>query len=150
PNTEDDPSGNQTSEKAEALCGALVARADGVPLWVKIGPELGREQVEALARAFEATGVRAVIATNTLPQRTPDGAHIAGVGGGDLHLHALDTVRAFSKATNRLDVIGCGGVLDGASYRAVREAGAKAVMYYSALIYRGPLAGAIIHREAGA
>jgi dihydroorotate dehydrogenase len=47
-----------------------------------------------------------------------------------------------------VDVIGCGGVMDGATLRAYREHGIAAVQYWSALVYRGPLAAAIIAREA--
>ncbi len=47
-----------------------------------------------------------------------------------------------------LDVIGCGGVLDGAAYNDFARVGVPAVQYWSALIYRGPLAAAVIRAEA--
>ncbi len=150
PNTEDDPSGNQTTDKARRLCRALVGAAGDVPVWVKVGPCLGDDQYAGLMTAFAEAGVRAVIATNTLPAPTPDGAHTAGIGGGRLHDHALHAVRTLSATpqATAVDVIGSGGVLDGASYQAMQQAGAAAVMYYSALIYRSPLAAAIIYQEA--
>lgn len=146
PNTEDDPMGNQTEAKARDLCAALIAELDGAPLWVKVGPCLSDAQYAALMSAFAEVGVKAVIATNTLPESTPDGTATAGVGGGRLHAHALDAVRALS-AGGAVDIIGCGGVCDAATYRAFMEAGAKAVQYYSALVYRGPLVANIIDRE---
>jgi dihydroorotate dehydrogenase len=152
PNTEDDPAGNQTETKARDLCGTLVKQLDGsAPLWVKISPGLSDVQYAGLMSAFAAVGVTAVIATNTQATPTPDGGHMAGVGGGDLHLAAVSAVRALDavrkKAGYNVGVIGCGGVLDGASYRAHCATGADALMYYSALIYRGPTAGAIIYQE---
>lgn len=161
PNTEDDPAGNQGADLARRLCGAARAHLDSVtpqagrtiPLWVKLGPELAPSQLDALVDALGSTGVRAVIATNTLAQPTPDDpALTAGVGGGRLHPAALDTARALAAAITRhgaaIDLIGCGGVLDGASYRAFIDAGAAAVQYWSALVYRGPFAAARILDEA--
>ncbi len=152
PNTEDDPAGNQTEAKARDLCGALVHQLAGdAPLWVKISPGLSDVQYAGLMAGFGAVGVAAVVATNTLPELTPDGRHRGGTGGGDLHAAAVSAVRALDAARKKggykVAVIGCGGVLDGKSYRAQCATGADALMYYSALIYRGPTAGAIIYRE---
>ena len=46
-----------------------------------------------------------------------------------------------------VDVIACGGILDGASFDAYRALGVKAGQFWSALVYRGPLAAAIIESE---
>jgi dihydroorotate dehydrogenase len=84
---------------------------------------------------------------------TPDGAHTAGIGGGRLHTAALDAVRALMDARKaegcHVDVVGCGGVMDAASYHAYQALNVRAVQYYSAVIYRSPLAAAIIQQEAG-
>ncbi len=222
PNTEDDPEGNQTAAHARALCSALLAhpglsrhephpptpspytargseemRSDPIPLWIKIGPDLGAEQYAALMAVGAEVGIGAIIATNTLARAVPqaltpnplplciqrpergvplgeglhttplaplsqvyspfgrgvggEGVPIAGVGGGSLHIHALDAVRHLAAARERLGaqvcIVGCGGVLDGESARALLAAGADALQYWSALIYRGPLAAAVIQRE---
>lgn len=154
PNTEDDPSGRQTEQASRRLCAVVIdrlsRRAPQTPLWVKVSPCLSRAQYAALMRAFEETGVRAVIATNTLPQPAPgDSSVTAGVGGGRLHQAALEAARVLLEArvSSTVDVIGCGGVLDGRSYANFRTLGIEAVQYWSALIYRGPLAGAVIERE---
>ncbi|NDJ78899.1 MAG: hypothetical protein GYB65_21825 [Chloroflexi bacterium] len=149
PNTEDDPHGHQTANQARDLCGAAVDALGDVPLWVKISPGLGAAQYQGLMAAFDAVGVRAVIATNTLGQAAPDGSgQMAGVGGGRLHTHALETARTLVevKAAHgyNVDVIGCGGVQDAATLRAFTDLGVPAVQYWSTLIYRGPLAAALI------
>lgn len=157
PNTEDDPGANQTAHKARELCGALIHTLDAVkteagraiPLWVKVGPCLSDEQYAALMRVFHETGVKAVIATNTLPRPTPDNTgQIAGVGGGALHTHAVAAAAALMREKQRhhynVDVIGCGGVIDPAGYRAYTNLGVSVVQYWSALLYRGPLAAALI------
>ena len=44
-------------------------------------------------------------------------------------------------------MIACGGILDGDSLREYEELGVKAGQYWSALVYRGPFAAAIIESE---
>lgn len=154
PNTEDDPGSHQTAEGARQVCGAAVEAAGGAPLWVKIGPTLADEQLCALLRVFAGTGVRAVVATNTLPQPTPDDPGMtAGVGGGRLHARAIEVAGRLARENAAhgygVDVIGCGGVQDGATYRAFARLGVQVVQYWTALIFRGPLAAALIIREAG-
>ncbi|MCB9435639.1 MAG: hypothetical protein H6673_01430 [Anaerolineales bacterium] len=152
PNTEDDPKGNQTEDKARDLCAAVVAAIDAIPLWVKVGPNLSPAQYQSLMRAFAEVDVKAVIATNTQGAPTPDSQGLtAGIGGGRLHAAALTAVHHLMEAKVShgylVDVIGCGGVLDGTSYDAYRKLGVDAMQYWSALIYRGPLAAAQIMRE---
>lgn len=157
PNTEDDPGANQTTRKAHKLCSALIRVLNDVkaevgreiPLWVKVGPCLSDEQYAALMRAFHETGVKAVIATNTIPRPTPDGdSHVAGVGGGALHPHSVAAAAALMREKKHhnytVDVIGCGGIIDPAGYRAYTNLGVSVVQYWSALLYRGPLAAALI------
>jgi dihydroorotate dehydrogenase len=146
PNTEDDPTGNQTEEKVLRLCGAVIDLLGDIPLWVKIGPDLGDEQYRKLMSAFAETGVKAVIATNTLGAPAPDGT-MGGIGGGKLHVHAVRVVKILAETGKPVDIIGCGGVMDGQTYLDFIEAGATAVQYWSALVYQGPRAPAIILRD---
>jgi dihydroorotate dehydrogenase len=151
PNTGDDPSGHQTDTLARRLCAALVESVDA-PAWVKVGPALPGDRYTLLAEAFADTGIAAVVATNTLGRPTPDGVTTAGLGGAALRPLALDAVAHLGAAIRRrgvpLDVIASGGILTGADLVAFRRAGASAAMVYSALIFRGPLAPALILREA--
>ncbi len=151
PNTEDDPRGRQSAELVHELCGALV-KVTSMPVWVKIGPDLSDEQLVALIDAFVETGVRAVVATNTWAQPVPDGEGSAGVSGARLRPLALDTVSRLNAAMREsdvpLDIVASGGILDGSDWSAFEAAGARAAMVYSALVFRGPLAAALILREA--
>ncbi len=160
PNTEDDPEGNQTERGARELCGAVTehlvnAKAETgreFPLWVKVSPNLSSEQYAVLMRAFHETGVKAVIATNTLPAPSPNDAQVtAGVGGGRLHQAAVQATHILASEAQKhayaVDVIGCGGVQDPQSHRNFVSAGAKAVQYWSSMIYRGPLVAALILNE---
>ncbi|MCY3779833.1 MAG: hypothetical protein OXG78_05950 [Chloroflexi bacterium] len=156
PNTEDDPQGYQLESETRQLCGAFIAclrsRKLNTPLWVKISPGLASQQYRKLMRIFHELGVRAVIATNTMAKPSPDDDSVqAGVGGGELFPDALDAVRTLLAEKSRMnyavDVIACGGILDGASFREYRKLGVKAGQYWSALVYRGPFAAAIIEKE---
>ena len=85
-------------------------------------------------RLFDELGVSAVIATNTLSKPVPgDASTQAGVGGGELRREALTAVDylAAAKAAGGLDVeiIACGGILDGESFRAYQRLGVKAAQY---------------------
>jgi dihydroorotate dehydrogenase len=152
PNTEDDPGDHQTEARTRALCQRLVSQLDDIPLWVKISPTLSDSQYHTLLRVFEEEGVRAVIATNTDPQPTPDDATLsAGVAGGRLHQRAVEVVKLLAEEKRaqgyNIDIIGCGGVQNAPTYFAMRQAGAQAVQYWSALIYEGPFAAANIQQE---
>ncbi|MBZ0284212.1 MAG: hypothetical protein K8L97_25965 [Anaerolineae bacterium] len=154
PNTEDDPGSHQTESRTHALCSAVVGLlGESIPLWVKISPNLSDEQYRTLMRVFAETGVRAVIATNTLPAPQPDNPALqAGVGGGRLHPSALRVAALLMVEKTQynypVDVIGCGGLQDGETFLAYADLGIRAAQYWSALIYRGPLAGAVIAAEA--
>jgi dihydroorotate dehydrogenase len=154
PNTEDDPSANQTQAQTEALCrAALEVIGPEIPLWVKVSPDLSAAQYNALMQVFAAVGVRAVVATNTLAHPTPDDPKLsAGLSGGRLQASALGAALVLKDAQQRLqapvDVIGCGGVLTGEGYQQFSQNGVTAVQYWAALIYRGPLAAALITNEA--
>jgi dihydroorotate dehydrogenase len=153
PNTEDDPLGHQTGESTRRLGGALIAalRLAGQerPLWVKVSPALGAAQYRALMEASAEVGVAAIIATNTLPEPSPgDPGLSAGIGGGRLHAEAVRAACLLVEARTRLgvavDVIGCGGVMDQTSFLDFTRNGVGAAQILSALIFRGPLAGALI------
>lgn len=156
PNTEDDPLGHQLEAETRQLCGAFInnmqARSVDIPLWIKVSPGLAEEQYQSLVRVCHEVGVRAIVATNTMAKPSPDDPELtAGVGGGELFdssLAAVQHLRAeIVRKKSSLDVIACGGILDGESFQAYRALGIRAAQYWSALVYRGPLAAAVIESE---
>jgi dihydroorotate dehydrogenase len=151
PNTEDDPAGLQTGVLARSLAQA-VGEIVTAPLWVKVGPALSPTQYDVLVDVLSDAGARAVVATNTLAGPAPTGSMTAGMGGAPLRDHALAAIGHLRDAITRrgssLDIVGSGGILDGRDLRAYLDAGAKAAMVYSAIIFRGPLGPALILREA--
>lgn len=150
PNTEDDPNANQTETLARRSCAAALQAISGAaPLWIKLSPGLGREQYAALLRVAVETGVKAIIATNTLAQPTPDNPAVsAGVAGGRLYESAMGAVAILLQERDNhrhaVDIVACGGILDGQTFA---DFGTSTGQYWSALIYRGALAAAHIERE---
>ncbi len=65
------------------------------------------------------------------------------------HLSAADLESpSATTQTPPLDIIGCGGILNGSDLQAFQNAGAKAAQYWSALVFRGPNAPTLIARES--
>ncbi|MCB9459615.1 MAG: hypothetical protein H6670_08190 [Anaerolineaceae bacterium] len=156
PNTEDDPSGAQTESSARNMCGYVMQFLNknqvDVPLWVKISPKLAPEQYATLLKVFHELGIKAVIATNTLGMPSPEDETLtAGVGGAILHKEATTALTLLRNASiehgYKVDLIGCGGLLNGDSYNSFKNLDVVAMQYWSALIFRGPFAGAIILSE---
>lgn len=149
PNTGDDPRGRHSAALLRELCEPATRLAAPTPVWIKIAPDLGREQYRALPEACAGAGVRAIVATNTLAQPAPDVPGVqVGLGGADLydHAHAAQSLlrQELDGLAGAVDLIACGGILDGAGWRACE---AVAAQYWSALVWRGPLAAALILRE---
>ena len=82
----------------------------------------------------------AIIATNTTIDHAaiaPEADQTGGLSGAPLREKSTAIVRAIL-AKCSIPVIGCGGIMDGASAREKLEAGASLVQVYTGLIYRGP------------
>lgn len=123
---------------------AVVERAAGTPVLVKLAPDLTDPALDqALEVALEA-GVSGVIATNTTLAR--DGvaaserhtaAETGGLSGAPLTQRARQVVAHIAAQTD-LPVIGVGGIMTGGDARAMLDAGASLVQVYTGLIYAGP------------
>jgi len=115
-----------------------------VPLALKVAPDLEAAQVQAVADAVRRHGVDAVIATNTSISRAgveglPHAHEAGGLSGAPIRERSTATLAAFAAALKgEADLIGVGGILDGAHAVEKLDAGAALVQLYTGLIYRGP------------
>ncbi len=151
PNTEDSLPSLETPEAAGQACEVVrAALPSEVPLWAKLSPQLAEDSYAELAAALSSAGVEAVVAVNTIRRRVPGAGVEAGLGGRALREEALQAVKVLSAACegSSMQVVGCGGVSEGADLCSFLEAGASAVQYWSALVFRGPLAPVLIASEA--
>jgi dihydroorotate dehydrogenase len=138
----------QAVEKLEPILTSVQAIADGVPLLVKIAPDLSDDDVLAVADLALAIGLDGIIATNTTISRA--GLHTSdakveevgagGLSGRPLTERSLDVLRLLrGRVGPDLTLIGVGGITTVADARARLDAGATLLQGYTAFIYEGPL-----------
>ncbi|GAA0634635.1 quinone-dependent dihydroorotate dehydrogenase [Halomonas beimenensis] len=141
----------QFGEHLDQLLGALREQADRldrdagrrVPLAVKIAPDMKADEVALVARSLEATGIDAVIATNTTVSREaveglPHADEQGGLSGRPVFEASNAVIRELRRRLPDLPIIGVGGIDSGEAAVVKREAGADLVQLYSGFIYRGP------------
>lgn len=150
----------QEREPLARLLGAVIGRAQGRPVMLKLAPDL---EPEALAEAVDvaaAAGCAAVIATNTTLSRPgttgrplaakggPPEPQAGGLSGAPLRPLARERIaQAIAAAQGRLPIVGVGGIGGAADARDLLDLGCAATQLYSALIFEGPGLPSRIHRE---
>lgn len=155
-------------DHAKAICATVKQELPAeIPLWAKVGPDLPEAAYQELAQALAEAGAKAIVSVNTATRKVPQSGAIetqAGMGGASLRSEALRAVSALAATAHSstvateppssitqnlsLDIIGCGGILNGSDLQAFQNAGAKAAQYWSALVFRGPNAPTLIARES--
>lgn len=112
-----------------------------LPVLLKLAPDLSDEELTALARLAEESGVDGLVAVNTTLARPPlhsQAVPEGGLSGRPLAARAIYVLRLLSAAT-RLPIVSTGGVFDAADAIARLRAGASLLEIYTGFIYRGPL-----------
>jgi dihydroorotate dehydrogenase len=134
-------------ELLSAVTGANSRRASApgrtrVPILLKISPDLGYPEIDAVIRVAGEFRLDGLIATNTTLARTGPfaiAAEAGGLSGAPLRARSTEVVRYVARATGgKLPIIGVGGITDILSAAEKLDAGATLVQLYSGLIYRGP------------
>ena len=137
----------QAVEKLEPILRAVQDVAAGVPLLVKIAPDLTDDDVLAVADLATAVGLDGIVATNTTISR--DGlasspAEVEAAGAGGLSGRPL-TGRSVAVMRLRRDRVGerltrrgVGGITTVEDARARLDAGADLLQAYTAFVYEGP------------
>lgn len=142
----------QFGDSLKALLEALATRREAlalasgrrVPLAIKIAPDMTDEETAQVAAALLATGMDAVIATNTTLSREgvqglPHGDEAGGLSGAPVREKSTHTVRVLAgELKGTIPIIAAGGITEGAHAAEKMEAGASLVQVYSGFIYRGP------------
>jgi dihydroorotate dehydrogenase len=133
----------QEPERLTALLGAIAERNQrGVPIFVKLSPDLTAEELDQLIPLLRTSGITGIIATNTTLSR--EGLREAteeacGLSGPLLHQRSVRCVAAIRQMVGpAFPIIGVGGIHDAASCRTMLAAGADAVQLYTGVVYEGP------------
>lgn len=115
-----------------------------VPIALKIAPDLHSEQIDQLAQAVIDFEIDGLIATNTTLSRVGVEAYathqeLGGLSGRPLNSKSTQVLSQFyERLQGKVDLIGVGGIYDGATAVQKLKSGAKAVQLYSGLVYEGP------------
>jgi dihydroorotate dehydrogenase len=137
----------QNADDLRKLVRAVQAASGAKPVLVKLAPELEGEELAALLDTVLEAGAAGVIATNTLSTAGRSDLPQGGLSGRPLRELALRRVGAVRKRIgDAATLIGCGGIDDAASARAMLDAGANLVQIYTGLVYEGPFLAARITR----
>ena len=130
-------------ELVELLAAVSEARMEGVPVFLKVAPDLEPGDHERIVRAAIDSGIDALIVANTTlsrpPLRSRYGSEAGGLSGAPLRSLALDQLRRFRATSGgQLPLIAVGGIASAEDAWARIVAGASMVQLYSALVYHGP------------
>jgi dihydroorotate dehydrogenase len=115
-----------------------------VPLLVKISPDLGVEEMLAMAAAVRSHALDGVIATNTSTRIHGYEAELAraqggGLSGAPLATRSLEVLRTLRRELGPdIPIIGVGGLMSPEAVGERLAAGANLVQLYTGFVYRGP------------
>ena len=137
----------QSPQALQQLILSVRRASSGKPVLVKFAPELEGDALRSALDACLDAGVAGVIATNTLSTANRSDLPQGGLSGRPLREISRDRVQWIRRwAGDQIAVIGCGGIGDAESARAMLDAGADLIQMYSALVYSGPFLPARLSR----
>lgn len=131
----------------DAVCAAAregdgPARPQGIPVLVKVSPDMENDELAAVTRVCLERGAAGIIATNTTVSRPPgfDVREQGGLSGHPLRARSTEVIRFIHRETQgRLPIIGVGGITTATDAHEKLDAGAALVQLYTGFIYEGPL-----------
>jgi dihydroorotate dehydrogenase len=129
----------QTAAVLRNLVRSVRAVIAGKPLFVKVAPELTGEPLAEVVTTCLSEGASGMIATNTLATNGENGRPAGGLSGRPIREVALRRVEEVRRLLgDGPALIGCGGIDDVPSARAMLAAGADLIQLYTGLVYEGP------------
>lgn len=143
----------QLQNLLEALGNVRTKHQKKIPLFVKIAPDLGQEQIKDIVELSLTYQVNGLIISNTTIERfdSMKSYHMqqtGGLSGQPLFQKSTAVLAKFYRLTEgRIPLIGVGGVASAEqAYQKIR-AGANLIQLYTALIYSGFKLVHEIHRQ---
>ena len=145
----------QAIDQLEPILKAVIAKASGKPVLVKIAPDLADEDVVAVAALATKLALAGVIATNTTVSRSglkTDSKSVSDMGAGglsgpvlkDRSIEVLKLLRA--NLPSQIAIVSVGGVFSPTDVLQRLELGAALVQGYTGFVYEGPLWARKINR----
>ncbi|GKY87446.1 quinone-dependent dihydroorotate dehydrogenase [Sinisalibacter aestuarii] len=136
----------QGADALRALLGRVLDEREAMdkytPVFLKIAPDLGDDEIEAIAEVARSVRLDGIIATNTTIQRkgvkSKSRKEQGGLSGPPLFEKSTRVLAKLSALTQgHLPLIGVGGIDSAETAWAKITAGASAVQLYTALVYHG-------------
>lgn len=138
--------GLQSAERLERVLGRVMearSRLDRpIPVFVKIAPDMGDDDLGDVVRVVRGTGISGIVATNTTVERTGLKSRHRDESGGlsgkplfDLSTRVL--ARLWHLSEGSVPLIGVGGVGSAQDAYDKIRAGAVAVQLYTAMVFDG-------------
>jgi dihydroorotate dehydrogenase len=145
----------QAIDQLEPILKAVIAKAAGKPVLVKIAPDLADEDVVAVAALASNLRLAGIIATNTTVSRAglkTDNKSVSAMGAGGLSgpilrersIEVLKLLRA--NLPSEIVIVSVGGVFSPTDVWQRLELGASLVQGYTGFVYEGPLWARKINR----
>ena len=142
----------QQEETLKRFLGTLIEARDRLatrhgarkPMLLKIAPDLGEAELDAIAEVGLATPIDGLICTNTTVDRPSISSarhaeETGGLSGKPLFDKSTSVLASITKRLGaRIPAIGVGGIVSGADAARKIAAGARLVQFYTGMIYRGP------------
>jgi dihydroorotate dehydrogenase len=123
------------------VCREALQNARTVPILVKLAPDLGYEQLEAIASFAAEHLIDGVIAANTTTWRPADSPlrdEAGGMSGAPLHALSVAVVAKLRRLLpGRFPIVGVGGIMKPEDALRMLDAGADLVQLYTGLVYEG-------------
>ncbi|HWB49893.1 MAG TPA: quinone-dependent dihydroorotate dehydrogenase [Stellaceae bacterium] len=142
-------------ELLHAVVAARDAAAPGVPLLVKIAPDLTPQERTDIALLAPETGIDGIVIGNTTVARPPSlhsrhAGEAGGLSGKPLFAPSTEALADMYRLTDgRIPLIGVGGIASAEDAYAKIRAGASLVQLYTALVFTGPALIGRIKRGLG-
>ena len=145
----------QAIDQLEPILKAVIAKAAGKPVLVKIAPDLADEDVVAVAALASNLRLAGIIATNTTVSRAglkTDNKSVSAMGAGglsgpilkDRSLEVLKLLRA--NLPSEIVIVSVGGVFSPTDVSQRLKLGASLVQGYTGFVFEGPLWARKINR----
>lgn len=133
----------QDEGELKELLSAVQSVGSNKPIFLKVAPDLEREDPERIVRAALDHKIAAIIVANTTVSRpalkSGSSNEAGGLSGRPLKSLALDGLQRFRKAGGSdMPLIGVGGIESADDAWERIRAGASLVQLYTAMVYEGP------------
>ena len=133
----------QDEGELRELLSAVQSVGSRKPIFLKVAPDLERQDPERILRAALDHKIAAIIVSNTTVSRptlkSRETSEAGGLSGRPLKSLALDALRRFRSAGDgEMPLIGVGGIESADDAWERIRAGASLIQLYTAMVYEGP------------